>query len=166
MLYGEFTRGTTPTHNFPLPKNLNLTNFIDLTVIYRQKGKNILVKTKENVCESNNHITLSLSQEDTLKFDPRIKFVEVQIKGRVDNNNVSIFGEYRFRLNDCFDENNGQTNIPEVKLDTNNSEQPKIASQTVEQIKNLMYGYASLCNDILKECQHILQEIREEKNND
>lgn len=37
----------------------------------------------------------------------------------------------------------------------------KTTPTTMEQINNLMYKYASLCNDILKECQKIQEEIKE-----
>lgn len=34
----------------------------------------------------------------------------------------------------------------------------------IDQMNTLMYNYASLCNEILKECKKIQQEIREENN--
>ena len=46
MLDGVFARGTTPTHVFPIPGDLKMSNFVDLSVDYRQKGKLILSKSK------------------------------------------------------------------------------------------------------------------------
>lgn len=43
----------------------------------------------------------------------------------------------------------------------NNITTPTVAEQTEQKL----YQYASLCNEILKECQRIQKEIREEKNN-
>ena len=110
MLHGEFTRGTTPTQIFPLPGDLKLSDFLDFTITYRQKGKNILIKRKSDTCRiddinSDRVIVLVLSQADTLMFDPRIKVVEVQIKGETTGSDVFTLGQYRLRLNDCFDEN-------------------------------------------------------------
>ena len=44
---------------------------------------------------------------------------------------------------------------------TNGQETPAVVSQ-MRQLEEKLYQYASLCNDILKECQKIQQEIREE----
>ena len=162
MLYGEFTRGTTPTHTFPLPKDLKLSDFNDLTITYCQKGKSIFIKKKIDVCENidgdNHYITLNLSQIETFMFNPHIKIVAVQIKGRTNDGNVLTLGEYRFRLNDFL----GET---EAVIITEKNEK-EVTPQLLKQANDLMYRYASLCNDILKECQRIRQEIEEVKKND
>jgi hypothetical protein len=44
MLDGAFTRGTTPTHIFPIPEPLTASDLADFTIVYRQKNKNILIK--------------------------------------------------------------------------------------------------------------------------
>lgn len=46
---------------------------------------------------------------------------------------------------------------------TEKIENYKPTPSTYEQINNLLYKYASLCNDILKECQNIKQQIKEDK---
>jgi hypothetical protein len=47
MLDGVFARGTTPTQIFPIPGGLTKSDFLDFTISYRQKGKTILIKRKE-----------------------------------------------------------------------------------------------------------------------
>lgn len=42
---------------------------------------------------------------------------------------------------------------------TDNIENQKITVDTVEQMNSLFYQYASLCNEILKECQKIQKDI-------
>lgn len=48
---------------------------------------------------------------------------------------------------------------------TENIENQQQTPSMLEQMNTLMYKYASLCNDILKECQNIQEENKEEKNN-
>lgn len=109
MLDGVFARGTTPTQIFPLPGDLTISDFLDFTITYRQKGKNVLIKGKEDISDiaeldSNRNIIIVLSQEETLMFNPNIKIVEVQIKGVTMGHDVFLLGEYRFRLENVFDE--------------------------------------------------------------
>ena len=47
---------------------------------------------------------------------------------------------------------------------TNKIENQTATPTTLEQMNTIMYKYASLCNDILKECQKIQKEIKEEHN--
>ena len=48
MLDGVFARGTTPTQVFPIPGDLTIDDFLDISVVYRQKGRNVLVKRKND----------------------------------------------------------------------------------------------------------------------
>lgn len=109
MLDGVFARGTTPTHIFPLPGLLTMEDLKDFTITYRQKHKQVFVKSKKDTCQipgidSNKNIVLVLSQSDTLQFVPEQKVVEVQIKGLTHGSDVFMIGDYRFRLEDCYDE--------------------------------------------------------------
>ena len=110
MLDGAFTRGTTPTHIFPLPDILTMSDLKDFTIVYRQKNKNILIKHRQDTCQlddidPNRNIVVVLSQAETLMFNPRIKIVEVQIKGQSIGSDVFTLGDYRLRLDDIFDQN-------------------------------------------------------------
>ena len=109
MLDGVFARGTTPTQIFPLPCMVRHSDLVDYTIAYRQKGKTVLVKSKEDTCclreiDCERNIVIVLPQEDTLIFNPNIKIVEVQIKGATTGNDVFLIGEYRLRLEDVFDD--------------------------------------------------------------
>lgn len=109
MLHGVFARGTTPTQVFPIPGDLTMSDFTDLTVTYRQKGKVVLKKRKSDTqnitdLDSEKNVILVLSQADTLLFNPKNKIVEVQIKVETTGNDVFIIGDYRFRLEDIYDD--------------------------------------------------------------
>ena len=110
MLDGAFSRGTTPTHIFPIPEPLTMSDLKDFTITYRQKNKNVLVKHMEDTSiiggiDPKNNIVVILSQADTLMFNPRVEIVEVQIKASSNDGNVFKLGEYRLRLDDTFDTN-------------------------------------------------------------
>lgn len=109
MLDGVFARGTTPTQVFPVPGDLTMDDFLDVSIAYRQKGRNVLVKRKKDTqaitdLDFKKNIVLVLSQEDTLLFNPNIDIVEVQIKAHTVGHDVFIIGDYRFRLENTYDE--------------------------------------------------------------
>ena len=109
MLDGVFARGTTPTQIFGLSECITMPDIENFTITYSQKSKVVLVKRKEDTFELNGidnskNIVVQLSQSETLMFNPKIKMVEVQIKGKALSGEVFIIGEYKFRLNDCLDE--------------------------------------------------------------
>ena len=109
VLDGVFARGTTPVQIFPLIGDFKQEDFIDFTITYRQKNRVILKKHKKDtqqIYEVDNHknIVLVLTQAETLMFNPKIKIVEVQIKGATLGHDVIPLGEYRLRLEDTFDE--------------------------------------------------------------
>jgi hypothetical protein len=47
---------------------------------------------------------------------------------------------------------------------TENIENQPATASTLEQMNILLYNYANVCNDILKECQRIQRKIEEENN--
>lgn len=109
MLDGVFARGTTPTQIFPIPGGLTKSDFLDFTISYRQKGKTILIKRKEETydipeVDSDKNIIVVLSQAETLMFNPNVKIVEVQVRGATTGYDVIPMGDYRLRLEDAFDE--------------------------------------------------------------
>lgn len=109
MLDGVFARGTTPTQIFPISGDLVKSDFLDLTIAYRQKGRLVLLKRKEDSydipeVDSEKNIIVVLSQAETLMFDPNIKIVEVQVRGATKGHDVIPLGEYRLRLEDAYDE--------------------------------------------------------------
>lgn len=109
MVDGVFARGTTPTQVFPIPGDLTMSDFIDVSIAYRQKGKTKLVKRKKDCqaiydLDTEKNIIVVLSQAETLLFNPKIEVVEVQVKVHTTGNDVFIIGDYRFRLEDTCDE--------------------------------------------------------------
>ena len=109
MLDGAFTRGTTPTQIFELPQAVDMSDLKDFTITYKQRKNIVLIKRKGDTItpseiDPERNIVITLSQSDTLMFDPRINKVEVQIKAISNNGDVFVMGNYKLRLEDCFDE--------------------------------------------------------------
>ena len=70
-------RGTTPTHTFNIPFNVQLIS--KLRILYSQDDVLILAKNMEDCVISDNSISVTLTQEDTLSFNAK-KNVEIQIR--------------------------------------------------------------------------------------
>ncbi len=70
-------RGTTPTHIFTIPFETEL--IADLRIIYAQNGEEKIVKKLADCTVDGQTITVTLSQEDTFKFDCSKK-VQLQIR--------------------------------------------------------------------------------------
>ena len=89
MLY----KGTTPIHIFVLPFD---TNTIENAVVtYSQKGRIIFEKRKDDCIFENNTITVTLSQEETLKFEHSY-LAKIQLRVRTYDDAVyasQIYGE-------------------------------------------------------------------------
>lgn len=70
-------RGTTPTHTFVLP--LDMDTVTSFRVIYAQGDEVKLRKEKDDCSIDGNVITVKLSQEETLSFNMG-KIVEIQVR--------------------------------------------------------------------------------------
>lgn len=73
----EFIRGTTPTHIFEIPFDSDIVKSMNIT--YCQHKEIILEKDLSDCILDGNSISVTLSQDDTLKFSHR-RPVEIQIK--------------------------------------------------------------------------------------
>jgi hypothetical protein len=71
-------RGTTPTHIFTLPFDVSL--IADLRIIYAQDAAEILAKTKDDCGLDGNEVSVTLTQEDTFKFDCKRQVVQIQVR--------------------------------------------------------------------------------------
>jgi hypothetical protein len=71
------TRGTTPTHTFKIPIHSSLVKSV--MVIYAQNDKEVFHKDKWDCTMKGNEISVTLAQEETLKFDHR-QNVQVQLR--------------------------------------------------------------------------------------
>lgn len=70
-------RGTTPTHVFDIPFDTALVK--EARITYAQENQVIVDKKTEDCTMSGNTISVTLTQEDTLKFDHAC-MAEVQLK--------------------------------------------------------------------------------------
>ena len=71
-------RGTTPTHTFMLPVDLRTAEVIEL--YYAQNNTVVVEKQKSDMTVTSNSVSVTLTQEDTLKFC--VSDVEMQIRAR------------------------------------------------------------------------------------
>lgn len=78
-------RGTTPTHIFRLP--ISTDTLKEIRITYEQYSKTVLEKTERDVNLNENEIRLKLTQQETLKFSPRIT-VKLQMKVLTTDNTV------------------------------------------------------------------------------
>ena len=96
-------RGTTPTHTFELPPELNGSLIAKAMVIYSQNDKEVFNKKTEDCDIGDNYIRVTLSQEDTFKFSCK-KNVEIQLRivthdGKASTSDVIVRNVYKC-LND------------------------------------------------------------------
>lgn len=70
-------RGTTPTHTFRL--SIETSSIIEVRITYVQLGKTVIEKTEKDVRMGEKNISLTLTQEESLKFRAGSQ-VEVQLK--------------------------------------------------------------------------------------
>lgn len=70
-------QGTTPTHIFKI--SIGTETIRSLRITYCQCGQTVIEKTENDVEMRNNAITLTLTQEETLRLNPRWD-VKLQVK--------------------------------------------------------------------------------------
>lgn len=70
-------RGTTPTHTFNIPFDTSLVDEVKIT--YAQRDEIVLSKSTEDCVLENDTIAVTLSQEDTFKFDCT-ECVQIQLR--------------------------------------------------------------------------------------
>ena len=71
-------RGTTPTHIFNV--NVDLTNADVIYITYKQGNDTVVEKVKSDCEITSTSVSVTLTQEDTLKFNA--SDVEIQIRAR------------------------------------------------------------------------------------
>lgn len=91
-------RGTTPTHVFTLPFEVNLIEKV--MVIYAQNNVEVIKKEKED-CEMNGRqVSVTLSQEETLRLSQTAN-VEVQIRILTNKGNALASQVFVHRVGAC-----------------------------------------------------------------
>lgn len=71
------TRGTTPTHTYSLP--FDVENVAKAHIIYAQRGEVKITKTEADCVMEGNIIQVRLTQEETLCFDEN-SCVDIQVR--------------------------------------------------------------------------------------
>lgn len=71
------TRGTTPTHTYSLP--FDVENVAKARIIYAQRGEVKIKKTEADCVMEGNTIQVRLTQEETLCFEENV-CVDIQVR--------------------------------------------------------------------------------------
>ena len=71
-------RGTTPTHTFELP--FNIPEGAEIRVVYSQKDNVLIEKTTSDCSIENNIVKVTLTSEETLKFNCHQEYYKGTIK--------------------------------------------------------------------------------------
>ena len=94
-------RGTTPTHTFDLP--VSPAEFKNIRIVYAQDNVIILKKELKHCNVTDNTITLTLTQEETLKFSHK-KPVRIQIKALTTDDEVVATPIHIVAVGECLDD--------------------------------------------------------------
>lgn len=70
-------QGTTPTHTFQLP--FEVQNADKLLITYAQRDEVVLQKTREDCTVDGKTVETTLTQEETFQFDPK-GAVQIQLR--------------------------------------------------------------------------------------
>lgn len=97
----DMIRGTTPTHTWVLPFDSSLLKEVSIT--YVQNDEIILKKTEEDCTMEGSRISIRLSQEDTLKLEPKVR-TTVQLKVMTSNDSVMATKPKNISVSDIQDE--------------------------------------------------------------
>lgn len=74
-------RGTTPTHTFTIPSNINMDTIDKVQIIYSQNNAIILCKDTQycKIYKDDRIISVELAQDETLLFNHKIR-AEIQVR--------------------------------------------------------------------------------------
>lgn len=102
-------QGTTPTHTFNIP--FSVSNIAEVRVIYSQQtdktNKNskfapVFVKTNEDCVMEYKQIKVTLTQEDTFKFDHELP-VKIQLRVLTNTNNALASVPRKIGITECLE---------------------------------------------------------------
>ena len=94
-------RGTTPTHTWVLPFDASLLKEVSIT--YMQNDEIIVKKTDEYCKTDGNKLSITLTQEDTLKLEAKVK-ATVQLKAMTASGTVMATKPKNISVSDIQDE--------------------------------------------------------------
>ena len=81
--------GTTPTHTFKLPSQIDGSDISALRITYEQGGKIVLQKEKNECTVSEHSIVVKLSQDESLLFSSNVP-IRIQVKVLTTGDNVLV----------------------------------------------------------------------------
>jgi hypothetical protein len=93
-------RGTTPTHIYTLPLEVNTLSSVSIT--YRQAGGTILTKKGEDLSMNGITIRVKLTQEETLSFSCA-QPVEIQVRALTAGGDALASKIMRVSVERCLD---------------------------------------------------------------
>jgi hypothetical protein len=93
-------RGTTPTHIFRLPFDSSLLS--SARVVYKQGQREVLRKETEAFDMEENILRVTLSQEDTLRFDCKLS-VKLQLRVKTKTGQVLAMKPRIVTVDECLD---------------------------------------------------------------
>ena len=79
-------RGTTPKNTFLT--SIDLTSAEVMYITYSQKGVTVIEKSLPDITVTADKLEVTLTQEDTLKFDAQQK-LEIQIRAKLDGEAIA-----------------------------------------------------------------------------
>lgn len=96
-------RGTTPTHTFTLPPNLNASQIKRLKIIYAQGDEPLFCKETDDCVISGDTIQTTLTQEETFMFNCK-NMVQMQIRVLTVDGEVIASDEMYASVEKCLDD--------------------------------------------------------------
>lgn len=93
-------RGTTPTHTFVLPFDTSLIS--EVRIIYVQNDETILLKKRDDCVLEDKTISVTLTQDDTFKFDAK-RLVSIQIRVLTHDNVALASDLFMKKVGECLD---------------------------------------------------------------
>lgn len=92
-------RGSTPTHEFNIPFDTSLIE--KLEIVYAQNDKVVFQKNTEDCTLDGQTIYVTLSQEETIKFDCYKRSVQIQLRVKTTDERVVISNLMSVDLQKC-----------------------------------------------------------------
>ena len=94
-------KGTTPTHTFTIPCDATMVDKVK--IVYSQDDVVVLEKRTSDCTLNNNTIEVTLTQEDTFRFNHK-KVVEIQLRFSTTDGTVFKSLPYSVGVTKCLDD--------------------------------------------------------------
>lgn len=91
-------RGTTPTHTFKLPFDVDIIKSV--MIVYAQRNKEILRKETADCTMEGEDITTTLTQEETFKFN-HVDHVHIQLRVLTKDGTAMVSEPKVVNVKDC-----------------------------------------------------------------